>query len=821
MLRIISFKKTASATLVVSLIISNVFFGIPIDWLIGKINETKIVDNLYWALKDKKVVDRGDVNIPTVVKQALAAQSSIDSAVSTTVTEHISPSPKTVFTSQSIGYAFYVNSGGECSYSKTTDGGASWGTAVTVDSQTDCTSIAVWYDQWTPGDLGTRIHVATIDTGVDDIWYRSFNTAGDTFDNTIFNISDNATYAGTLVAGANFVSITKSTTGALYAATTDASDSIVMRCTATCTTDGNWSENSPTFALGIDPPILLPQASGAIMLLQWDVSADDLQHKIFSGSTWDLSWTTIEANAADNTTYDASFGAVIDPSSFEVYLVAADDQVTLGTDDDVKVWRYSGGSWSARTDVVTNSVCAGVSNCGVTGAKIAWDETTGYLYVIYTAQSTAGTATTGNVYWKYSTDSGLNWSSEFGPVYSSNDNIYGANASLKPTSNERIYSTWYAATPDDLFGRPIAPKTYEQAAYRLFANADSTDVGSALATQDTAATLSSSGQAFRLRMLLHVGVSDLFTNEGSFKLQFAQQSGTCDTGFVGETYADVTGVTVIAYNNNATPSDGAALTANANDPTHGGDTIVNQTYEEGNNLTNSQGVVNVGQDGKWDFSLKDNGATAGTAYCLRAVKSDGTVLDTYTQIPQITTAAAAPTLTFTVDTNAVSFVSTITPGTPVSTSSVLTVNTNNATGYNIKINRASTTPSLILSADNATTIADTPNGNNWTAPAATSTAGPSAVWTSGTTIGLGFRIKQTGTVTNTYSSVWWGTSDAAANAKYSGISTSTALQTIANTTLGSAANENTTVEYKLDTATTQKSGKYVSSSVVYTATANP
>lgn len=189
--------------------------------------------------------------------------------------------------------------------------------------------------------------------------------------------------------------------------------------------------------------------------------------------------------------------------------------------------------------------------------------------------------------------------------------------------------------------------TYTQSAYRLFNNLDSTDVGTALVAQDTAATLGSSGAAFRLRMLLHIGVAQLNLSVQNFKLQFAQQSGTCDTGFVGETYADVTAATVIAYNDNATPVDGAALTANANDPTHGADTIVAQNYEELNNFTNTVAAIPAAQDGKWDFSLKDNSAPASTAYCLRAVKSDGTVLNTYTVIPQITTAAAAtaPTVT--------------------------------------------------------------------------------------------------------------------------------------------------------------------------------
>jgi len=184
--------------------------------------------------------------------------------------------------------------------------------------------------------------------------------------------------------------------------------------------------------------------------------------------------------------------------------------------------------------------------------------------------------------------------------------------------------------------------TFNQSAYRFFNNLDSTDVGTPLANQDTAATLTSTGQAFRLRLLLYVGSGKLILNGQSFKLQFAQRGSDnqCDTSFNGESYTDITTSTVIAYNDNPTPADGAALTANSNDPTHGTDTIVNQTYEELNNFTNSQAAIPSGQDGKWDFSLKDNGASANTAYCFRVVKSDGSLLDTYTVIPQITTASA-------------------------------------------------------------------------------------------------------------------------------------------------------------------------------------
>lgn len=286
--------------------------------------------------------------------------------------------------------------------------------------------------------------------------------------------------------------------------------------------------------------------------------------------------------------------------------------------------------------------------------------------------------------------------------------------------------------------KPPEP-TYNQSAYRLFNNVDSTDVGTTLAAQDTAVTLGSTGAAFRLRMLLHIGADYLPASGENFKLQFAEQSGTCDTGFVGETYADVTAATVIAYNDNATPVDNTALTANASDPTHGADTIVNQTYEELNDFTNSVAAIPSGQDVKWDFSLKDNSATAGTAYCFRAVKSDATVLDTYSVIPQITTTAgaASQSLTFSISQNSIGFGTLSTAGPRFATSTVgsnteveahtLTASTNATGGYIIKVQGAT----LTHTSNSALTVTAI-GGTNTTSALGTEQFGLRATVTSGT-----------------------------------------------------------------------------------------
>jgi len=366
------------------------------------------------------------------------------------------------------------------------------------------------------------------------------------------------------------------------------------------------------------------------------------------------------------------------------------------------------------------------------------------------------------------------------------------------------------------YWRNIPAPTFNQSAYRLFNNLDSTDVGTALAAQDTAATLGSTGALFRLRMLLHIGANQLAASGQTFKLQFAQQSGTCDTGFVGETYADVTAATVIAYKDNATPADGATMTANANDPTHEADPI-EQTYEELNNFTNSVAAIPSGQDGKWDFALFDNGATASTAYCLRAVKSDGTLLDTYTVIPQITTAAAA-SLTFVVTTDNFP---TITPGSPVFATSTLSVDTNNSTGWNVTVSRDDTDTTLDLDTDAAVNITDQ---TAWVPGAATTTAGNAVRISSFINSGdvLAMRVMTASGTPSFISTTWWGTTDAyidSATTLWAGFNS--AAQKIGDSSVSSGGSAKlNTVLYYLDVPSTQQTGAY-SGGITYTATMNP
>jgi hypothetical protein len=85
--------------------------------------------------------------------------------------------------SASVVYAFFLDVTTEdLFYAKSTDGGATYGTPVQINGDTNPDTFSVWYDRWTPGDTtGTKIHIGWVQTSADGTRYRSLDTNGDVF----------------------------------------------------------------------------------------------------------------------------------------------------------------------------------------------------------------------------------------------------------------------------------------------------------------------------------------------------------------------------------------------------------------------------------------------------------------------------------------------------------------------------------------------------------------------------------------------------------------------------------------------------------------
>ncbi len=148
----------------------------------------------------------------------------------------------------------------------------------------------------------------------------------------------------------------------------------------------------------------------------------------------------------------------------------------------------------------------------------------------------------------------------------------------------------------------------------------------------------------------------------------------------------------------------------------------------------------------------------------------------------------------------------LTPGTPVTGTTVATVTTNANGGYDLQVKRDDADTTM-----DHTTLA-TVNISDKTAWNGSTTA---ATW-SGT--GLGFSVYAvSGATKNT---TWWGTGTTCddANNKYAGFPSS--YTTIMNHASYSSTSTTTSICYKLDVPSTQRSGAY-DGTITYQATSKP
>ncbi len=386
---------------------------------------------------------------------AVSAPVALDTAVTTSGPSNSNPHSSIVFVSDTNGYVFYVDSDGSCNYRKTTDGGASWGTEVNnFDSvnTTDCIKVTVWYDRWTPGDTtGNYIHVATLDTSLDDVYYTRLDTSNDTKSSSVVTLTQGA-LAG---AGAESLTITKATDGVLYTALMDGTDSFFLRCTASCTTAQTWVEMASSGITNAENEFLvqLPLADADIMNIWYDASATSILWREYDdASGWlGAGWTTLSNTINIDATYDSSLAVTLDKTTNDLYLAVNDDTnaFTVNTHD-LLTWVYN-GSWTAKTNVFTNTPF------GISGVKIAFDQNTNDIILVYTIRQIIADAYSAASYSVLSRDGMTTWESLGGPFYTYDDDLYGLQMNIM--SDERIFATFVDTFLDDLYGVIVADLT--------------------------------------------------------------------------------------------------------------------------------------------------------------------------------------------------------------------------------------------------------------------------------------------------------------------------------------------------------------------------
>lgn len=383
-----------------------------------------------------------------------AVQVTTDADVWINGTGHLQSGSQTVFIDDQTGYKFFRDGPGYCVYRKTTNGGTTWSSTTTVDAQTDCINIQVWYDKWTPGSASSSIHIATIDTGADDAFYNRLDPGADTLLKGTAPATTSLTQGGAIAEGVNTVSITRGTDGTIYIGTINTTDAFVVKCAISCGTAASWSEAgipSHPFGLSGNYAILLPLTGGTIMAIQRDITAEDMTSRIWNNTT--ATWTattTFDASATDNTTYDVGMAAMVSSTTpGKVYLAYIASSTVLGVDDEIRTAIYSGGSWSQTGKVLTGSSTLGITNLG-----LSLDSANDNVYVAYSGQTATASAASGNVWWKWATSSMMNWSVPRGPLLTTANDVYGVD--LNGITDQRIYASWFVNTGDDIIADTIA-----------------------------------------------------------------------------------------------------------------------------------------------------------------------------------------------------------------------------------------------------------------------------------------------------------------------------------------------------------------------------
>jgi len=148
-----------------------------------------------------------------------------------------------VETPNKVIYAFFIDGfNSDASYSKSLDGGMTWGSPVSIKAGT-CVQISVWYDRWSGIDADL-IHVVYSDSGNDDVFYQNIDTA-----NSDTISSEHTVFTGASTANGGALSISKMRGGNLIVVgSIDAATEIFSR--KSTDVGVNWSDITAGYESG-------------------------------------------------------------------------------------------------------------------------------------------------------------------------------------------------------------------------------------------------------------------------------------------------------------------------------------------------------------------------------------------------------------------------------------------------------------------------------------------------------------------------------------------------------------------------------------------
>lgn len=335
-----------------------------------------------------------------------------------------------VFVSKDIGYLFYTNDLADIGYVKTTNGGLTWGSFVTIN--VNAIAFDCWYDQWTPGDTGRDIHMWYFGTAADNVIYNRLNTANGVLAGEV------VVFAGATAAGGRgtFVSGAKMRGGNLLVAFD--LDAGVEHGTYRSIDNGvTWTARTDLIEATIDQCFVFP-ANAADPNDGWflyqDASTDELTIKTHDDSANTNSESAALTMVEEGTDATGQYGFSGSIRHSDGHLIFAFFNAYDSATGDFLVYDWDGTTATALTAITTD-----IDDMYYPSVYLNQDQPD-YIYIGYVGKSDGLEAlTTGvGVYYALSKDRGVTWTKDI--AYSTSVTDY--RQSWAPLNGERFSMFW-------------------------------------------------------------------------------------------------------------------------------------------------------------------------------------------------------------------------------------------------------------------------------------------------------------------------------------------------------------------------------------------
>lgn len=338
------------------------------------------------------------------------------------------------------GCRFFIDSSFDLKYSKTTDGGQTWGSPVNIATGS-AMSLGIWFDRWTRGDDGKLIHICFTDSSNADTFYTSINAEDDSQSALILVLNGPFAVANSAV----FSSITKARGGNLYIG----SSVLTLAGAFARSTDGGetWGSRTTPWEATNDYYILWPgeeDDAQDVVGIYLDVDATALTRKCYddSANTWSESGTIMSvAESGADGERQWPFG-VSQRHSDGALVISARSSSGNG---DLRVFAASPTAGGAITELTV--IATGVANNYYPQPFI--DQITDDIYVFYIGKKD-GTEEGGlkGVYFVKSTDGGTTWGDE--QAYS--DSVLDYRNLTLPPMGKRLHGSWRKVSGEVIHG---------------------------------------------------------------------------------------------------------------------------------------------------------------------------------------------------------------------------------------------------------------------------------------------------------------------------------------------------------------------------------